>query len=76
MIELHPTVKVSHLADIEDSVRGTRIVVGAHSVIDSFVKVKPAGGVRSIAGEFNGERVVGQTWPAASGHLVFLELTY
>ena len=39
-------------------------------------KVKPAGGVRSIAGEFNGERVVGQTWPAASGHLVFLELTY
>ena len=39
-------------------------------------KVKPAGGVRSIAAEFNGERVVGQTWPAASGHLVFLELTY
>ncbi|MBD9391955.1 alpha/beta fold hydrolase [Acidovorax sp. ACV01] len=39
-------------------------------------KVKTSGGVRSIAGEFNGERVVGQTWPAASGHLVFLELTY
>lgn len=39
-------------------------------------KVKPSGGMRSIAGEFNGERVVGQTWPAASGHLVFLELTY
>ncbi|KRD48260.1 twin-arginine translocation pathway signal [Acidovorax sp. Root275] len=39
-------------------------------------KVKPSGGVRSIAGEFNGERVVGRTWPAASGHLVFLELTY
>ena len=39
-------------------------------------KVKPAGGMRSIAAEFNGERVVGQTWPAASGHLVFLELTY
>lgn len=39
-------------------------------------KVKPAGGVRAIAAEFNGERVVGQTWPAASGHLVFLELNY
>lgn len=39
-------------------------------------KVKPAGGVRAIAAEFNGERLVGQTWPAASGHLVFLELTY
>ncbi len=52
MIELHPTAKVSHLADIEDSVRGTRIVVGAHSVIDSFVKVKPAGG--------SGDLVVGE----------------
>lgn len=39
-------------------------------------KVKPAGGVRAIAAEFNGERVVGQTWPAASGRLVFLELNY
>lgn len=39
-------------------------------------KVKPAGGVRAIAAEFNGERLVGQTWPAANGHLVFLELTY
>ena len=39
-------------------------------------KVKPTGGQRTIAAEFNGERVVGQTWPAASGHLVFLELTY
>ena len=39
-------------------------------------KVKPTGGQRTIAADFNGERVVGQTWPAASGHLVFLELTY
>jgi len=39
-------------------------------------KVKPSGGQRTIAAEFNGERVVGQTWPAASGHLVFLEMTY
>lgn len=32
------------LADIEESVRGTRIVVGPHAVVDSFVKIKPAGG--------------------------------
>ena len=38
-------------------------------------KVKPAGGVRSIAAEFNGERVVGQTWPAAQGHVVMLEIS-
>lgn len=44
MIEIHPSARVSALADIEDSVRGTRIVVGAHSIIDSFVKIKPAGG--------------------------------
>lgn len=44
MIEIHPTARISPLADVEDSVRGSRIVLGAHSLIDSFVKVKPAGG--------------------------------
>lgn len=44
MIEIHPSARVSSLADIEDSVRGTRIVVGPNSVIDSFVKIKPVGG--------------------------------
>lgn len=48
MIEIHPTAKVSPMADIEDSTRGTRIVIGARSVIDSFVKVKPAGGVGNL----------------------------
>lgn len=37
-------------------------------------KIKPAGGQRPIAAEFNGERVVGQTWPAAQGHVVMLEI--
>ena len=44
MIEIDPSAVVSPLCDIEDSVRGSRIVVGAHSVLDSFVKIKPAGG--------------------------------
>lgn len=48
MIQIDPTARVSPLADIEDSVRGTRIVVGAHSVIDSFVKFKPAGGCGDV----------------------------
>ncbi len=48
MIEIHPTAHVSHLADIEDSKRGTRIVIGAESVIDSFVKIKPAGGCGDV----------------------------
>ncbi|MCW5222448.1 acyltransferase [Verminephrobacter aporrectodeae] len=44
MLDVHATAQISPWADIEDSVRGSRIVVGAHSVIDSFVKIKPAGG--------------------------------
>jgi len=44
MIEIHPEASVSTMADIEDSVRGTRIVVGARTRIDAFVKIKPAGG--------------------------------
>jgi acetyltransferase-like isoleucine patch superfamily enzyme len=54
-IQIASSARVSPLADIEDSVRGTRIVVGAHSVIDSFVKVKPAGGSGDL---FIGEHAV------------------
>lgn len=32
--------------------------------------------VQTVVAEFNGERVVGRTWPAAQNHIVFLELTY
>ncbi len=42
------TTRISALADIEDSVRGSRIVIGEHCVIDSFVKIKPAGGVGDL----------------------------
>ncbi|MNV68079.1 hypothetical protein D3C71_1609090 [compost metagenome] len=38
-------------------------------------KIKPTGGVRAIAAEFNGERVTGQTWPAAQGRVVMLEIS-
>lgn len=55
MINIAASARVSPLADIEDSVRGTRIVVGAHSVIDSFVKIKPAGGTADL---LIGEHVV------------------
>jgi virginiamycin A acetyltransferase len=48
MIEIDSTANVSPLADIEDSVRGTRIVIGPHVAIDSFVKIKPVGGVGDI----------------------------
>lgn len=54
-MEAHETARISPLADIEESTRGTRIVIGAHSVLDSFVKIKPAGGSGDV---IIGERVV------------------
>lgn len=48
MIEIHPTAYVSPLADIEDSAKGSRIIVGPNSYIDAFVKFKAAGGTGDI----------------------------
>jgi virginiamycin A acetyltransferase len=44
MMEIASTARISPLADLEQSVKGTRFVLGERSVIDSFVKFKPAGG--------------------------------
>ena len=48
IIQAHPTARISELADIEPSVRGTIVEIGEGSTIDSFVKFKPAGGSGSI----------------------------
>jgi pimeloyl-ACP methyl ester carboxylesterase len=43
----------------------------------SSAKLKlPGEAPRAVSAEFNGERVVGQSWPAAQGHVSVLELTY
>jgi virginiamycin A acetyltransferase len=39
MIELAPGAKVSGLADIEDSTRGSRVVIFDGLHIDAFVKI-------------------------------------
>jgi len=48
MISIDQTAKISLLSDLEDSVKGSKIIIGADSVIDSFVKVKPAGGIGDL----------------------------
>ena len=48
MISIHPSSKISPLADIEDSMRGTKIIIGAGTMIDSFVKIKPVGGTGDL----------------------------
>jgi len=42
------SARVSPLADIEESTRGTHFKIGPRSVIDSYVKVKMVGGTGSI----------------------------
>jgi acetyltransferase-like isoleucine patch superfamily enzyme len=63
MIIISEHAKVSPHADIEDSVRGTRIVIEAGAVIDSFVKIKPAGG--------SGDVVIGQNSYINSGTVIY-----
>ena len=48
MLKIDPTAKISALADIEDSTRGTLIQIGARTLIDAFVKIKPAGGMGDV----------------------------
>jgi virginiamycin A acetyltransferase len=42
------SARISPLADIEDSVRGSLIEIGEDVVIDAFVKIKPAGGMGDL----------------------------
>jgi len=44
MLLISRTAKISPLADIEDSVRGSKIIIDDAVTIDAFVKIKPAGG--------------------------------
>ena len=62
-LQIDPTARISTLADIEDSVRGTVIRLGARSVIDSFVKIKPAGG--------SGDVVIGENVTLNSGCVIY-----
>ena len=42
MNEIADTAKISSLADIETSERGSKLIVGPGAMIDSFVKIKCA----------------------------------
>jgi virginiamycin A acetyltransferase len=49
MLRIDPTARISPHADIEESVRGSLIEIGANVVIDAFVKIKPAGGSGNLS---------------------------
>jgi virginiamycin A acetyltransferase len=63
MLLIAPTARVSRFADIEDSRRGSRIVIEDDVVIDAFVKIKPAGG--------SGDLVIGRGSVINSGCVLY-----
>jgi pimeloyl-ACP methyl ester carboxylesterase len=42
----------------------------------SSSRIRPAGAPRTVVAEFNGERVVGRSWPMANNEVSVLELTF
>ncbi|MEI6756136.1 MAG: acyltransferase [bacterium] len=64
MIEIDPSAHISSLADIEDSTFGSRIIFGPGVVIDSFVKIKPAGGMGNV--------VIGRNSIINSGCVIYI----
>jgi len=63
MLKVDPTARISKLADIEVSVRGTLIEIGPRVMIDSFVKIKPTGGM--------GDVVIGADTAINSGTVIY-----
>lgn len=63
MLDIDPTAKISSLADIEPSARGTLMKIGARTMVDAFVKIKPAGGM--------GELVIGEDCAINSGVVIY-----
>jgi virginiamycin A acetyltransferase len=60
---IHASASISPLADIEDSVRGSVLEIGAKVVIDSFVKIKFVGG--------NGDVKIGEKSYINSGVVIY-----
>ena len=63
MITISPSARISRFVDIEDSIRGTSIIIGDDVSIDSFVKFKPAGG--------SGDVLVGRNSVINSGGVLY-----
>ena len=63
MIVIAPGARVSPLADIEDSIRGSKITIEDGAIVDSFVKIKFAGG--------DGDIYIGRNSVVNSGCVIY-----
>ena len=48
MLIISEQSKISRLADIEDSIKGSKVIIEENVTIDAFVKIKAAGGLGDI----------------------------
>lgn len=62
-LDIDPSARISPLADIEASQRGSLIRIKAGAMIDAFVKIKPAGGT--------GDVVIGENSYINSGCVIY-----
>jgi len=64
MLSIDPTAKISALADIEGCrCAGTKITIGARTMVDFFAEIKPAGG--------SGDVIIGQDCALNSGTVLY-----
>jgi acetyltransferase-like isoleucine patch superfamily enzyme len=63
MITIHPEAKVSAWADIEDSVRGSKITINAYAIVYIFEKINPTGGT--------GDLIIGERSVINSGCVLY-----
>src|ERR671933_555306 len=63
MLTISKQAKISPMADIETSSRGTKIAIEAGVIIDSFVKIKPAGGM--------GDVIIGESSRIMAGTVIY-----
>ena len=63
MLIISDQARISPHADIEDSIRGTKIIIEAGVMIDAFVKIKPAGGT--------GDVIIGEGCYINSGTVIY-----
>jgi acetyltransferase-like isoleucine patch superfamily enzyme len=63
MLIISKTARISPLCDIEDSIRGSKIIINDGTTIDSFVKIKPVGGI--------GDIIIGETSFINSGVVIY-----
>ena len=60
---ISPSAKISPLADIEESVRGTKVIINSKCFVDSFVKIKTVGGT--------GDVIIGEESYINSGTVIY-----